>query len=148
MGSLRQGVFTQPRPKAEICCGAAFFLDSGGRPDLSRTRHLNALGRQPSYTREQLAMGDDHARERRPTSRTSQRQTGVTRQTISRIKEALKGKASDEMGIGGLRTHRAAVYPGAHEFTQSLLRTGNGVAPGPRMPAPGDEVIFGQVLVQ
>ena len=48
----------------------------------------------------------------------------------------------------GLRTGRAAVDPGPHQFAQSLLRAGDRIAPGAWMPRPGDEIIFGQVIVQ
>src|SRR6478672_3078263 len=47
-----------------------------------------------------------------------------------------------------LRTLGAAVDPGPDQFAQLLLGAGHGVAAGPRLPGPADEIVVRQMLVQ
>ena len=47
-----------------------------------------------------------------------------------------------------LRTLGAAVDPGLHQFAQPRLRAGRGIAAGPRLPGPADEIVVRQMLVQ
>src|SRR5882757_7708252 len=55
--------------------------------------------------------------------------------------------AAPRPGNGELpRTLRARIDPGLHQLSRRLLRAGHGVAAGAGGPAPGDQIVLGDVL--
>src|SRR5205085_9243875 len=51
-------------------------------------------------------------------------------------------------GLVSLRTHRAGVDPGAHQFAGLRLRARCGLAAFARRPAPGHQIVLGEMFVQ